>query len=151
VKSLTIRTLDGCFKLLGPTGFEFAFRVDKEVYSYMYVWTKAQLAMGVVPASALDNWVDGLDRALFQKVLPKIHGNRSILGESLKALAAFLDGGHGKSDPAARYTLGSETSVEIDKEEAITLPAGAKFTLCRAKLLDMHARLVSRNHVSFVK
>jgi hypothetical protein len=84
-------------------------------------------------------------------VLPKIHGNRSALGDSLKALAAFLDGGNGKSDAPARYTLGAETVVEIDAAEAITLPAGTEFTQCRDKLLTMHARLVSRNHVSFVK
>lgn len=88
---------------------------------------------------------------LFQKVLPKIHGNRSALGDSLKALAAFLDGAHGKSDPAARYTLGAETFIEIEQGKEIALPAGAAFTQCRDKLLDMHARLVSRNHVSFVK
>lgn len=150
-KELTLKTLDGCFKLLGPAGFEFGFRVVKEVHGYMHVWTKAQIAMGVVPSDALDKWVDGLDRALFQKVLPKIHGNRSALGDSLKALAAFLDGSHGKSDPAARYTLGSETVVEIEEGQEISLPAGASFSQCRAKLLDMHARLVSRNHVSFVK
>lgn len=150
-KDLTLRVLDGCFKLLGPTGFEFGFRVVKEVHGYMHVWTKAQIAMGIAPAAALDKWVEGLDRALFQKVLPKIHGNRSALGDSLKALAAFLDGAHGKSDPAARYTLGAETIVEIEQGEEIALPAGAAFAQCRTKLLDMHARLVSRNHVSFVR
>lgn len=150
-KDLTLRVLDGCFKLLGPAGFEFGFRVVKEVHGYMHVWTKAQIAMGLTPSAALDKWVDGLDRALFQKVLPKIHGNRSALGDSLKALAAFLDGAHGKSDPAARYTLGAETLVEIEQGKEIVLPAGTAFTQCRTKLLDMHARLVSRNHVSFVK
>lgn len=150
-KDLTLRALDGCFKLLSPAGFEFGFRVVKEVHGYMHVWTKAQIAMGVAPSVVLEKWVDGLDRALFQKVLPKIHGNRSALGDSLKALAAFLDGAHGKSEQPARYTLGSETVVEISLGEEIMVPASTRFYQCRTKLLDMHARLISRNYVSFVK
>ncbi|MCC8447702.1 McrB family protein [Xanthomonas translucens] len=150
-KELTLKALDGCFKLLGPVGFEFGFRVVKEVHGYMYVWTKAQLATGKPPAAAMAEWVNGLDRAIFQKVLPKIHGNRSALGDSLKALAAFLDGAHGKSETPARYVLGTETSVEIVLGEALSLPAGSQFKQCRDKLLAMHARLISRNHVSFVK
>lgn len=150
-KELTLKTLDGCFKLLGPVGFEFGFRVVKEVHGYMHVWTKAQLATGKAPAVAMTEWVNGLDRAIFQKVLPKIHGNRSGLGDSLKALAAFLDGGHGNSDTPARYALGAETTVAIAPEEALTLPASSQFNQCRGKLLAMHSRLVSRNHVSFVK
>ncbi|MCC8613061.1 McrB family protein [Xanthomonas euvesicatoria] len=151
-KELTLKTLDGCFKLLGPVGFEFGFRVVKEVYGYMYVWTKAQLATGKPPAAVMADWINGLDRAIFQKVLPKIHGNRSALGDSLKALAAFLDGAHGKSGTTpARYLLGTETTVEIAPGEALTFPADSQFRQCRDKLLAMHARLISRNHVSFVK
>ena len=150
-KALTLKALDGCFKLLGPVGFEFGFRVVKEVHSYMHVWIKAQLATGKLPAAAIAEWVDGLDRAIFQKVLPKIHGNRSALGDSLKALAAFLGGAHGKSDSPARYTVGSETVVEIEPGEALDIPEGRQFKQCREKLLAMHARLVARNHVSFVK
>ncbi|MBK1715173.1 McrB family protein [Rubrivivax gelatinosus] len=150
-KELTLKTLDGCFKLLGPTGFEFGFRVVKEVHGYMHVWTKAQLATGMDPAAAMAEWINGLDRAIFQKVLPKIHGNRSALGDSLKALAAFLDGAHGKSETPARYSLGAEATVDIAEAEAITIPAGTQFKQCREKLLAMHARLIARNHVSFVK
>jgi len=150
-KELTLKTLDGCFKLLGPAGFEFGFRVVKEVHGYMHVWTKAQLATGKDPAAAMAEWVGGLDRAIFQKVLPKIHGNRSALGDSLKALAAFLEGADGKSETPARYALGAEAAVEIAPTEAIKIPAGSQFKQCREKLLAMHARLVARNHVSFVK
>lgn len=150
-KELTLKALDGCFKLLGPVGFEFGFRVVKEVHGYMYVWTKAQLATGKPAAAAMEEWVGGLDRAIFQKVLPKIHGNRSALGDSLKALAAFLGGAHSKSETPARYVLGAESAVEISLAEAIVLPAGGHFKQCQEKLLAMHARLVSRNYVSFVK
>lgn len=147
----TLKVLDGCFKLLAPVGFDFAFRINKEIYAYMLVWTKAQIAQGVKPEDALHRWVEGLDRALFQKVLPKIHGNRSALGDSLKALHAFLGGSHADSDPPAKYALGSEPPTAIAPAEAITLPEGPGFARCRAKLLEMHSRLLSRNYVSFVK
>lgn len=96
-------------------------------------------------------WIDGLDRAIFQKVLPKIHGSRSALGDSLKALHSFLDGSHADSDQPARYTLGSEAATRIEPSEAIELPIGTEFKRCKAKLADMHTRLISRNYVSFVK
>lgn len=150
-KQLTLKALEGCFRLLSPVGFEFAFRINKEVYGYLLVWTKSQIAKGALPSDAMKRWVDGLDRALFQKVLPKIHGSRSALGDSLKALHAFLGGAHGDSNPPAKYTLGAELISRIDEAEAIGLPAGQELTLCRAKLLEMHARLLSRNYVSFVK
>jgi hypothetical protein len=150
-KTLTLQVLDGCFHLLAPTGFEFAYRVVKEVHGYLFVWTKAQLALGKAPASVLDSWVDGLDRALFQKVLPKVHGNRSALSDSLKALAAFLGGSDGLSVPAAKYSLGVDTVVQIEGGKGLTLPAGAAFKISTAKLMAMHDRLVARNYVSFVR
>jgi len=150
-KAFTLQVLDGCFHLLAPTGFEFAYRVVKEVHSYLLVWTKAQLSMGAAPGTALASWVDGLDRALFQKVLPKVHGNRSALGDSLKALAAFLDGGDALSTPAAKYSLGVDAIVQIEAGKGLTLPAGTAFKISMAKLLAMHDRLVARNYVSFVR
>jgi hypothetical protein len=150
-RHFTVKVLDGCFKLLAPVGFEFAFRINKEIYAYMLVWTKAQMAKGAEPEDAMKRWVEGLDRALFQKVLPKIHGNRSALGDSLKALHAFLGGSHAESDPPAKYALGAEAPTAIEVTEAVPTPAGPGFARCRAKLLEMHARLLSRNYVSFVK
>lgn len=150
-RALTLKVLDGCFHLLAPTGFEFAYRVVKEVHGYMHVWIRAQLVMGKAPDAAMKTWIDGLDRALFQKVLPKIHGNRPALGDSLKALAVFLGGGDAKSDPAARYSLGVDANIEIAPGAGITLPVGASFETSQAKLLAMHERLVSRNYVSFVR
>lgn len=150
-KQLTLRTLEGCFKLLSPVGFEFAFRINKEVYAYLYVWIKAQIAKGAIPSDAMKRWTDGLDRALFQKVLPKIHGNRSALGDSLRALHEFLGGSHADSVPPAKYTLGAEAATRIEQAEVIAIPLGSEFKLCRAKLIEMHGRLLSRNYVSFVK
>lgn len=150
-RAFTLQVLEGCFKLLAPVGFEFAFRVNKEIYAYMLVWIKAQIFNGSTSGEAMTSWVDGLDRALFQKVLPKLHGSRSALGDSLKAIHAFLGGSHADSDPPAKYTLGGEAATRIEPCEAIVLPTGKGFGRCRAKLLEMHARLLSRNYTSFVK
>lgn len=150
-KTLTLKALDGCFKLLVPVGFEFGYRVVKEAHNYMLVWCKAQLAVGTVPADILARWIEGLDLALFQKVLPKIHGNRTALGDSLKALSAFLSGSNEASDPPAKYTLGMDASFGIEKGAELVIPADIAFKRCRDKLNDMHTRLISRNHVSFVK
>jgi 5-methylcytosine-specific restriction endonuclease McrBC GTP-binding regulatory subunit McrB len=150
-KEMTLRALDGCFKLLKPAGFEFGYRVVKEVHAYMHVWTKSQLAIGATPAAAMEAWIDGLDRALFQKVLPKIHGNRSALGDCLKALHGFLGGNHADSENPAKYSLGSEPATRIEPIEALSIPAGKEFAKCRQKLQEMHARLLSRNYVSFVR
>lgn len=150
-KSLTLRALDGCFKLLAPTGFEFGYRVVKELHAYMRVWIKAQIANGATPADAMERWVEGLDRALFQKVLPKIHGNRSALGDSLKALHSFLGGAHADSNPPAKYVIGAEPATRIETDEALTLPTDKDFSPCRQKLQEMHSRLLSRNYVSFVR
>jgi hypothetical protein len=150
-RAYTLQVLDGCYKLLAPVGFEFAFRVNKEIYAYMLVWIKAQIANGATPTDAMQRWVEGLDRALFQKVLPKIHGSRSALGDSLRALHAFLGGSHAENDPPAKYALGAEAATRIEPADAITLPAGKEFARCRGKLMEMHARLLARNYVSFVK
>lgn len=107
--------------------------------------------MGKTPVEAMNTWTEGLDCAIFQKVLPKIHGNRSALGDSLKVLAIFLDGGHAKSEPPAKYVIGTETEAKIEEVDAIAVPPGPGFKLSKVKLRDMHARLVSRNYVSFVK
>lgn len=150
-KKFTLDVLDGCFHILAPVGFEFAYRVVKEVHDYLLVWTRAQLANGASPESAMETWIEGLDRAVLQKVLPKIHGSRTALGDSLKALAAFLSGQDATGSPAAKYSIGTDRVVQIAPEMKLELPDGQQFSLSVAKLLDMHAKLSSRNYVSFVK
>ncbi|CAG9183256.1 McrB family protein [Cupriavidus pinatubonensis] len=149
-KRLTLKALDGCFHLLKPTGFEFGFRVVKEVHDYLHVWIKAQLAMGTSPTDAMKSWTSGLDRALFQKVLPKIHGNRSVLGDGLKALAAFLDGYHADNDPAAQFTLGIDEDIRIEPSDVLGVSPGS-FPISTTKLRNMHGRLISRNYTSFIR
>jgi hypothetical protein len=83
-------TLDGCYDLLTPVGFPFGYRTAKEVFSYIHVWVKSRILLGQGKNDVLANWPEALDKAVLQKVLPKIHGNRRVLGDSLGAIAAFL-------------------------------------------------------------
>jgi hypothetical protein len=72
-------------------------------------------------------------------VLPKIHGNRRQLGESLRALHGFL-----MNEPAS-YALGS-MKVEIPKE----LATGLVFPVSAAKVKAMLLRLEATGHTTFV-
>ena len=149
--SFALRVLDGCFSLATPIGFEFAYRVDSEVFRYLRVWIRARIAMGASSEVAMEGWTEGLDLALFQKVFTKFHGSRASLGDSLKAFDAFLGGSHSKSVPPAQYSLGADAVFGIAAADAITFPTAARFDKCRAKLRDMQSRLVARGFVSFLK
>lgn len=149
-KARTLKVLDGAFVLLAPVGFEFGFRVLKEIYGYLYVWTRARILMGESATDAMAKWNEGLDRALFQKLLPKLHGNRTTLSDSLIAMAAFLDGQGASGVPAAKYTLGSDTVVKIESSQVLAVPTNT-FSRSTAKLRAMHSRLLTRNYTSFVR
>jgi hypothetical protein len=150
IRDGVITALDGCYELLLPVGFPFGYRTAKEVFVYVYVWIKSRQLIGSDKAALLAGWPDALDKAVLQKVLPKIHGSKRVLGDSLKATAAFVSGGHAGSTPAARYTLGFGAPVEIPPAAALTLPGGQKLALSAKKLEAMHARLSATGYVSFV-
>ena len=150
IRSGVITALDGCYELLSPVGFPFGYRTAKEVFVYVYVWIKGQLLLGSDSAAILAGWPESLDKAVLQKVLPKIHGSKRVLGDSLKAAASFLGGGHTGSTPAARYTLGLGVTVEIKPEAALALPNGQQLEHSKAKLEAMSGRLSATGYVSFV-
>jgi hypothetical protein len=150
IRDGVIAALDGCYELLTPVGFPFGYRTAKEVFVYVYVWIKSRQLMGSDKAALLAGWPDALDKALLQKVLPKIHGSKRVLGDSLKATAAFVSGLHAGSTPPARYTLGFGAPVEIAEAAALTLPGGQKLVFSAKKLEAMHARLSATGYVSFV-
>ena len=96
------------------------------------------------------SWPEGLDKAVLQKVLPKLHGSKRVLGDSLMATAAFLAGGHSGSTPAAQYKLGLGPAVSIAPAAALALPNSQQLGLSRKKLETMHGRLSATGYVSFV-
>ncbi|MFL6305873.1 MAG: hypothetical protein ACJ72H_20265 [Candidatus Sulfotelmatobacter sp.] len=150
IKGATARALDGCYQLLLPVGFPFGYRIPKEVFAYLRVWVAASMMRGTAKAAVLQTWPDALDRAVLQKVLPKIHGNKRTLGDSLRATAAFLSGGHAGSVEPARYTLGVNTTIAIAEPDALALGVNPQMKFSVAKLRAMHDRLAATGFVSFV-
>lgn len=98
----------------------------------------------------MQRWPEALDRAVLQKVLPKIHGNKRTLGESLRATAAFLNGGHENSADPAKYTLGINTPVSVKEQDVLVLGVNPQMKLSADKLRAMHDRLTATGYVSFV-
>jgi len=150
IRDGVVTTLNGCYELLTPVGFPFGYRTAKEVFVYVYVWIKSRFLLGDDKAKILAEWPVALDRAVLQKILPKIHGNKRVLGDSLKAVGAFLGGGDSASVPAARYSLGMGSVIEIAPAEALKLPGGAALNVSKTRINDMHGRLSATGYVSFV-
>ena len=115
IKEAVEATLNGAYVLLNPVGFAFGYRVVDELVQYLSVWLEAQ-SMRARSGLIRPHWRTALDCAVLMKVLPKIHGNRRQLGDSLQALAAFLAG---KAAPDASYAMGSAPPVGIGEEEKL--------------------------------
>ena len=100
IKEATARALDGCYQLLLPVGFPFGYRIPKEVFAYLRVWIAASVLRGTAKEAMLEHWPDTLDRAVLQKVLPKIHGNKRTLGTFGRFRLLISE---------SRYTLSTQT------------------------------------------
>lgn len=154
IRTGIIAALDGTYDILAPVGFSFGYRVSKEVFVYVSEYILTKISSGAEKGAVMSSWTDALDRAILQKLLPKIHGNKRTLGDSLKALSAFYVGNDSSSTPAASYTLGFGTKVEIPPERKLTFASSdstAKILhRSRAKLGTMHDRLQATGYISFV-
>ncbi len=133
------KLLAGLQRLLIPVGFGFAYRTINEVCAYLATYIEYADPGLFSRTGKTVGWHEALDRAICQKVLPKIHGNRRQLGESLRALHDFL-----MNEPAS-YSLGS-TKVQIPKE----LASGVQLSISAAKVKDMLIRLEATGHTTFV-
>lgn len=133
------KTIKGISTILDPVGFGFAYRTVNEFTSYIAVFI--ELADNSIFGSS--QWIGALDRAVFQKLLPKIHGNRRQLGLSLKALSAFF---RGKEQGDTLYTLGN-MRIEIAESEGL----GFELPLSAEKIERMHQRLETTGYTTFVE
>ncbi|MDB2685924.1 hypothetical protein N9Y42_01825 [Mariniblastus sp.] len=147
IRSSTLRLLQGSFRLLEPIGFAFGFRVINEFCSYMICWLKAI----DITDGDIDNWPQALDSACMQKLLPKIHGNRRQLGDCLNAMLAFLSGGHGSSDPPAKYQIGNAVPVTIPQDESLSLSAPDQMFASRNKITRMQQQLKATGYTTFIQ
>lgn len=151
ILAATSTLLKGAQVLLGPVGFAFGIRVINDVLIYVASWLRAMHHVRNGDPSFFEDWPQALDRAFVQKILPKLHGNRRQLGESLASLGAFLGGGHRDSSPPARYQLGDGPTISIEPQAALDLGAESQMEDSRAKLERMQRQLSSTGYVSFVR
>ena len=130
--------LSGVQTLLEPIGFAFAYRTINEFCAYVSTYVSCKDPHLLVERdSDLVGWQAALDRAVYQKLLPRLHGNRRQLGESLRALQSFLSGSSGK------YRMGNR-AIETKSHLSFALPLSAK------KLERMILRLEATGHTTFV-
>ncbi|MHB0997763.1 MAG: McrB family protein [Armatimonadota bacterium] len=132
--------LDGIHRLLYPVGFGFGFRPINEIVAYVTVCLSAiPLARDEDIVRQL-SWKKSLDRAIMQKVLPKIHGNRRELGNCLDALSNFFSGRQ------ASYQIGDAPIIELAQKELLDfdLPDSAKRTK------ELHKALQASGYTTFI-
>jgi len=96
--------LDGLYTLLEPVGFDFGYRTINEFLDYISVCESFE------PGG---DWITAVDRAVLQKVLPKIHGNRRQLGDCLKALELFFAGQESKYSVGQQESGAESTGIEL--------------------------------------
>jgi hypothetical protein len=132
-----VNVLAGAFKLLMPVGFGFGYRVVNESALYLAAALRCRHEGGL----GLDS-VAALDELVLAKVLPKIHGNRRQLVDSLGALSAFLGA---KSAPEAEYSLGDAT---------VGIPAGEVIAVAlersSARAMELHRKLQATGYTTFI-
>jgi len=119
--------INGIYILLEPCGFDYGYRIVNEVLEYIKYSIDVQNS---------DNWQEILDRAILQKVLPKIHGNRRQLGDCLKALNLFLRG------KATSYEYGTKT-ISVKQTDI-------QLTNCQQKIEKMVEVLNYTGYTSFI-
>ena len=77
---------ENIYKILEPQGFEFAYRTVAEVKKYI-------IAAYMLNNKPLDSELlnQTIDEQIVQKLLPKIHGNKKIIGDMLHKLLKLCD------------------------------------------------------------
>lgn len=85
----TVKLLKSLSDILEDSGFEFAYRTTKEIR--LYLTAAAKLAENDRRVLTENDYINLMDEQLLQKILPKIHGNRSQIGTLLNNLSNFCD------------------------------------------------------------
>lgn len=75
--------------ILDGSGFEFAFRTAKEIR--LYINAAYALAQNEGKTLSKEDYVNLMDEQLLQKILPKVHGNRSQVGTLLSNLSKYSE------------------------------------------------------------
>ncbi len=124
----TIEILAGILTILKDSDFEFAYRTTKEIR--LYLNAAAKLAENEGKILDENDFISLMDEQLLQKILPKIHGNRSQIGNLLNHLSNFCE----------------NKSVEIDGKQI----NGFNLPLSKRKIDRMIKQLETSQFASFI-
>lgn len=133
------KALNGLQELLSPIGFSFAYRAVSEICAYLATYLEFQ-DPGLFATDLTSGWQGALDRAILQKILPKIHGNRRQLGGSLNALSEFLSG------KTASYTIGTKVFA-VSQQNILDF----QLPLSSRKAQSMQIKLEATGHTTFIE
>jgi hypothetical protein len=137
----------GVLAILQRARFEYAFRTASEVNTYLRVCRHLSDDKG---AWDKGGWKADLDDEILQKVLPRLHGSRSRVGNLVGALVCYF--ATGSKDEAMKFfpPEGHEEAVKTLTDAVTTPAAGAMFPRCFRKMQTMARVLVEEQFVSFI-
>lgn len=127
--------------ILKKSGFDFGFRVVKEVTAFMYVSWKYENR-----PDEFVNWDRYFDAQIKQKILPKIHGSKKVLGDTLDELLAFCIGCEVVALDDKLINL--ESNENSEKYEFS--PTNTKYPNSAMKIAEMREVLEKQRYVSFI-
>jgi hypothetical protein len=127
--------------------FEFAFRTAKELNSYLRVCRHLS-----DDKSSWDShgWKTDLDDEILQKVLPRLHGSRSRVGNLVGALVCYFATGEQAESLKFFPADGQEEAVKTLTDAIILAPDAPEFPRCFKKMQTMARVLVEEQFVSFI-
>lgn len=129
--------LESINKILKPAGFDLGFRAVKEILSFMYVAYKYESFDSESKDWKFD-WERYLDAQIKQKILPKIHGSKKVLGNTLDELLVFC-----LSDNMVGEDKDLPNVNEITKDNTIYYSSAKK-------IAEMREVLENQRYVSFI-
>jgi hypothetical protein len=147
-------------QLLQRGRFEFAFRTANEVNTYLRVcrrlgkdkdgWDSGARLSKKDRDEGKISWLLDLDDEILQKVLPRLHGSRSRLGNLVGALVCYF--AIGKEADALQFfpADGQEEAVKTLTDAIILAPDAPEFPRCFKKMQTMARVLVEEQFVSFI-
>ena len=140
--------------------FEYAFRTAKELNSYLRVcrqlakdkdgWDSGARLSKQDRDEGKVSWLSDLDDEILQKVLPRLHGSRSRVGNLVGALVCYF--ATGKEADALQFfpADGQEEAVKTLTDAIILAPDAPEFPRCFKKMQTMARVLVEEQFVSFI-
>lgn len=152
--------LKSILAILGRGRFEFAFRTVNELNSYLRVcrqlaknktaWDSGMRLSRKDREDGRGNWLSDLDDGILQKILPRLHGSRSRMGNLVGALVFYFATGR-EADSLKFFPEDGKEDAEKTLTDAIILAADApEFPRCFRKMQTMARVLVEEQFVSFI-